>query len=259
MPGPGARVLAVARTGSLVLAALLATACQVDVAVDVEVAPDETGQIGVEVALDAAAAAEVPDLAQELEVDDLRRAGWTTTVSDGADGGVTVRAVRSFESLEEATAIFEQVGGPDGPVSLELDHRAGVRASRYSVAGEIDLTDGLAAFTDAGLRDLLGGSGVGVDDQELEQRAGRPLAESVTVRLEADLPGRRLGPSGPWEAGPGTETVVAARSQVRHDKRVLWALGAAAAAVTCGLLVVWQWVRGRREGGGEQKAQGRAR
>jgi hypothetical protein len=243
-----ARRRVVARVVGLVVLAGLVGACQVDVRIDVAVAGDESGEIALAVELDEAAADEVPDLADALDVGDLRRAGWEVSIVDRSGepgGGAIVEAVRPFGSLEEAAAVAEELTGADGPLTLAFDRRQGVDVTAFSVVGDLDLTQGLAAFSDVGLRDVLGGAGLGVDEEELERRAGRPLDQAVRIRLDADLPGRAVDGSGPAEARLGTATPVEFRSEVRHDERIAWAAAAGAAAALLGLVLAVRVGRGR--------------
>lgn len=227
----------------LVLAVVVGSAasCQVDVAVDAEVAPDQSGTLEVVVTLDEEAAAEVPDLADALVVDDLQRDGWEVAVADGDDGGVVVSAEHPFSSLEEAATLTERLTGPDGPLVLRFGRTVAAGVTTFSVAGEADLSEGIAVFSDAGLREVLGGSGLGFDEAQLEERAGGPIGEAVRLRVDAELPGREVGRSGPQEVELGTTTALSFRSEVRHDERIAWA--AVAVAATVGLLgvLVWRW------------------
>lgn len=232
------------RSLGLVVVTGLAAGCQVDVAIDAEVAPDQSGALEVVVTLDEEAAADVPDLADALVVDDLRRDGWEVTVGDGADGGVVVSAEHAFSSLEEAAALTERLTGPDGPLVLRFGRRVAADVTTFTVDGEADLTDGLAVFSDAGLQEVLGGSGLGFDEAQLAERAGRPIEEAVRLRVDADLPGREVGASGPQEVALGTTTALSFRSEVRHDERIAWA--ALAVAATVGLLGVLGWRRRAR-------------
>ena len=58
---------------------LVCSACQVTIATEVDARADGSGVIRAGVGLDREALAQVPDLAGQLQVDDLRRAGWRVT------------------------------------------------------------------------------------------------------------------------------------------------------------------------------------
>ncbi|MYE68385.1 MAG: hypothetical protein F4236_09780, partial [Acidimicrobiia bacterium] len=60
-------------------ALLAASACEVDVGVDVDVAENGSGTVSLGVSFDRAAADALGDLASHLDLDDLALAGWDVT------------------------------------------------------------------------------------------------------------------------------------------------------------------------------------
>jgi hypothetical protein len=214
-------------------AALLGGGCRVDVGMDVSVQDDGSGEVEVVVALDRDAARRVPGLEDQLEVDDLEAAGWEVSgPSRVRGGGVEIRATKGFTSLDELGDVVAEVSGRDGPLSdLAVERDRAAFGDIWRVRGAADLRDGLEAFGDAGLRERLGGSSLGMSDEELERAAGRPLPEAVRFRVTADLPGGGAS----WSPALGERTPLEAESRTWEAPRlgllalaVVLALGAVA-------------------------------
>jgi hypothetical protein len=125
-----------------------------------------------------------------------------------------------------------EVSGPDGPLSdLAVERDRAAFGETWRVEGAVDLREGLEAFGDAGLRERLGGSSLGMSEEELERAAGRPLPEAVGFRVTADLPGGGAS----WSPVLGERTPLRAESRTWETSRlallavaVALALGAAA-------------------------------
>ena len=182
---PGRVIHAVAA----VLALVLLGGCRVGVSV--EVRPDTTGggHVRATVTLDAEAARQVPDLAEQLRVDDLRAAGWTI---DGPaalpGGGATVSATKPFVTSDGAARALDELGGGFGSLRLGIDR--GFWKSTSTLEGDVDLSAGLAAFGDEELAGVVGHPTLGLDTAAVERELGRPLGDVVAVELVGDLPGR---------------------------------------------------------------------
>ena len=251
------------------LAALVAvlvaigTGCNVDVHVDVVVADDGAGEVRVGVGLDEAAAARVPQLADQLEVGDLVAAGWAVTgpVVE-ADGRTWLRAAKPFASVEAASAVLDEVSGADGPFGdLAVRRAPSLLQDRWHVDGTVDLTGGLAAFSDEGLRARLDGTDVGLSDEELAAEAGVPLEEAVTFSVAVDLPGevRSNGENGVsravWRPVLGQALDVTATGSRLHTT-VAVLLGVAATAAVALVLLLARRRRRRGPSGRERRVVG---
>ncbi len=229
-----------------VLVALVGTGCEIDVGVGVDVAEDGSGEVEVAVTLDPDAAGRVTDLAGQLRVEDLVAAGWTVEGPTPRPGGsVVVTAAKPFVDLDDADEVLEEVSGVDGPFQgFELRREQSFFTTSYHFVGEVDLSDGIEGFSDAGLRQRLEGSGFGLGTAEIEELTGAPVGETFHFEVRTRLPGSLVeGPAtqgepeaAVWAPEVGERSTLVASSRVLHTARVAWLLGAALAAA--GLVAV---------------------
>lgn len=166
---------------------------------------DGSGIVRATVTLDAAASKEAGDLGGRLRVDDLRAAGWRV---DGpvatADGGQEVKASKPFATPAEARIVVEQLSGERGPFQdFTVTRTRSFLKTRVAFQGRVDLSRGLASFSDEELRQRLG-SDLGFDAAELEGRLGRQLARIFPVRVAARLPGAMTS-NAPLQASNGAQ------------------------------------------------------
>lgn len=205
--------------------------CRADLTVAVRATAEGGGDVSATVSLDKEAAEQVPDLGEQLRVDDLKAAGWRIVGPGPAPGGRTnVRAVKAFGSPSEATQVLRELSGADGPFgSLRLNRTRSLLKTRTSLAGAVDLAAGLESFSDEVLKEKLGGSAFGVDLAQLEAELGKPLADIFGFRLVADLPGELEGKApAVWQVRLGQTTPVRAVAEQWNLTTI--AAGASAAA-----------------------------
>ena len=172
------------------LALVLLSGCQARLNVDVSAKSDGTGQVRATVVLDKEAAAQVPDLARLIRVEDLQRSGWRVEgPSRREDGGSQVRATKSFRSRAGASRAVEELNGAQGPFrDFRLTVERSYLDTRTNFTGTVDLSRGLEAFSDETLARRLG-SPLGVDLPTLEGQLGQPLHEAFRFEVVARLPG----------------------------------------------------------------------
>lgn len=245
-----------ARVFVLVAALVVAAAaCRADTTVDLTLAEDGSGEVVVTVVLDADAAARVPDLAADLRVRDLEASGWAVTGPDPTeDGGLTIEAAKPFATPEQGRAVLREIGGRGGilrAIELRRDHTFG--ETTWTFGGGLDLSAGLGSFSDEDLDEVLGSDTFGLDQAALEEELGEPLADTMSVTVEAHLPdgefttdGEATGAtSARWSADLGDEPVRMAAESSERDTTV-WTLVAVAAGalVLLALLLVYRLVRG---------------
>lgn len=220
----------VTRHGGLLFAALaLASivfggACRVDVQVDVAAERDGAGSVQVTASLDEAAADELAEVEGALRVRDLEAQGWTVDGPEArAGGGLVVRASKPFATMEDAAAVLADLSAGQ-PVFKELDAKSDVSFFRTDTAmrGVVDLSAGLATFSDPGLQDLLGGQPLGVDEAALEAVVGHDLADVFDLRLEVDLPGTMStgGRPAAWSADLGERVPFAVEARAWNARGI---------------------------------------
>ena len=231
---------------------VLLTGCQVDIGVGIDAEPDGSGSVTATVQLDRDAAA-VSDLRANLRVDDLRRAGWTVTgpVRTKA-GGEEVKAVKRFATPAEAGRAMDELSGKEGPFrDFELQRDRSTFTTRTEFTGTVDLSAGLAGFSDDELREVFGGSDFGVDLEELERQLGDTVDRVFKVRVAARLPGF-IDSNAPteadngvvWQPKLGEKAELSATGQKTNPANVAGALIAGVAAVA--LLVSLALARWRK-------------
>lgn len=236
--------------------AVVGPACRTDVLVRLAVEEDGSGTVEVAVGLDDEALGRIPDLAQQLRVDDLDQAGWVVSGPAAEDDGRTwVRAVKPFASPEAAAAVMAEVTGPDGPLrGFTVTRERSLARTELTVDGTIDLSGGLEAFSDPEVAAVLDGLPFGQELPEL--LGGTPPAEAVRVTVAVDLPGEVEADATEeapglalWEVplGDGPVEVSAASSELR-TATIAWLVVAAGAAVLLAGVLVARWFGVGRHG-----------
>jgi hypothetical protein len=227
---------------------LLATGCRVDATTRVEVAEDGSGTVTVEVVLDQEAADRVPDLAGQLRIRDLRRTGWTVTGPEATDGGVTITATKPFADPDQLADVLAEVGGRRGPVvDASLERNRGFGTTSYDFEGTLDLSRGMATFSDRQLTQLLDGFPIGQDEAALEAELGAPLSDLTSFSFEVVLPDGDGTQTTTYEAALGGPPVAMSASTEERNLTVLGlAAGAAAAVILLVLLLLWRLIRRNR-------------
>ncbi|MGZ4785337.1 MAG: hypothetical protein ACXV5S_06680 [Acidimicrobiales bacterium] len=169
----------------------LLVGCQAKLVVHTTVEADGSGTVEVAVGLDAEAVAKAGDLRSQLRVDDLRAAGWTVTdPTEEADGYTWVRATKPFADASGASAVLDEVNGPDGAFGgWTVKKSSSALSTSYSVSGAVDLTKGLETFSDAQLDQSLGAKGLGGTIAQIEADQGRPVSDMVDVEITVTVPG----------------------------------------------------------------------
>jgi hypothetical protein len=222
------------------LLAMVATACQVESTATIRVEPDGAGTVAVAVVLDAEATRRLGDPSTALALDDLAQAGWSVDEPVAVDGGLELRAERSFASPDDLPAVLAEVGGVDGVFrDVELRVVDGFSRTDYEFAAGVELTGSPEQFSDADLRSVLGDLALGrTPDQLAFEGAGDPDAMRLVVRVE--LPGDELETSGrvrdgaaewsfPVTGGEPTSATLSAATSTGSSRT--WILAGAGAAM----------------------------
>jgi hypothetical protein len=166
---------------------LLLTACRVDVTIDVDMAENGSGELSVTVVADADVVVAAPGLAEDLRVDDLRVAGWSTEGAMPAPGGaLALTIVHPFDTPEQATALLSTLNGPTGPLqAISIQRIATISEISYSITGNGRLDGGLEAFADPDLLATVGGTPYA---EQIAASGASPI-DTVGVVLRLRMPG----------------------------------------------------------------------
>ena len=232
------RILLVVALGSVL------AACRVDVTVDVAMEAAGSGIVTVTATADAEVVQRSPNLATDLRFDDLQAAGWVVTgpVATPA-GGIEIVIAHSFENPTEANALIAQIGGPNGPFSAITFARKVVdKTTTYTLNGQLLVTGGLEAFSDAALTAAVGATPYATEIAG----AGLTPADAVGITFSATLPGTLDNTTAPaggdgltWTVpidGPAVDVSTLAEST---DTRNSWASPVATGAkIALGVWIV---------------------
>ena len=220
------------------------SSCQVTIVAGVDAKAD---------GLDADALHQIPDLRQQLKVDDLRKAGWTVVgPRKEGDGRTWVRATKRFADAAGERRAMAELNGANGPFKdFRLTrHRSFLRTTlRFS--GTVDLA-GARSFSDPQLEQRLGGAGV--DTETLRRRLDQLLNQSFRLQVSALLPGS-IHSNAPtsvdggvvWRPKVGERVQLVATARAWDTRRIVLLAVAVLAAIAAVLVLVLR--RRRREGG----------
>ncbi len=160
------------------------TGCQLDLELDITVEPDGTGTMTFTATADAELVERVPNIAEELVLDDIAAAGWQITgPTPTEDGGLVLTMTHDFESAAEATNLLRRLGPPFNDPELGRGDTGDTTNNRLT--GRFGLPGGFEAFADEDLVAAVGGVPFAA---EFAERGATP-ANSMTATVRADLPG----------------------------------------------------------------------
>ncbi|MGH9244933.1 MAG: hypothetical protein ACRD29_11575 [Acidimicrobiales bacterium] len=227
---------------------MIGAACQVRTEITVDVREAGGGTVTVGVGLDDDAVSRVTDPSELVRSNDLEEAGWTVTgpVRQG-DGFTWFRATKPFETPEEATAIFGEISGENGPFQgFELVRDRSFARTDLRFEGSVDFRGGLESFSDSELAQSLEGEPLGEPVERIEQRIGATLDRVFQFRVAVRMPGdvESNAPGGPtngavWEPKLSEEGVIHLEAATR-----VWRRGSIIAIVVAGaaLLILLAWL-----------------
>ncbi|MCY3585479.1 MAG: hypothetical protein OXG57_07110 [Acidimicrobiaceae bacterium] len=188
------RRFAVAIAAMAMAVAVLAAGCRVNIVVDVDVAHDGAGEVTVEIVFDEEVMRWVPDLGELIVTDGL--VGWDVrqfAEQTAAGERLRVVAVKRFSSPAELADVLAEIDRPaDGSAGLFrsatfVGSRDGVRVL-YDLTVTVALDRPVAGLVNPATADALEGELFGLPISEIEQRAGAPLDELVTLVVRATVP-----------------------------------------------------------------------
>lgn len=168
-----------------VLAVVMLAGCEMRVEVAVDVESGGSGSVSVAVGFDDAAVQRLGDPVDALSLDDLVAVGWSLAPIGRDDDGITwVRMSRTFDDPDGFAAVLGEVAGANGPLTgsaVVVDR--GLVNTTTELVGVVDLSAGLAPFTDPELTAATGGVPFAGLIDEVEAEQGRPVADMVPVSV----------------------------------------------------------------------------
>lgn len=171
------------------LVVLLLSGCQLQVRVDTRVDGSGRGTVTVAVGLDDDAVARLGDVRTELRTEDLTAAGWSVTgPTREADGLTWVRAEKPVTGVDDLNRTLAEVAGADGPLrGFGITTIDTEDATVHRLNGTVDLTKGLAPYSDPELAAALDGDPFGGQLAKIEAEEGRKIADMVQVTVTAQV------------------------------------------------------------------------
>ena len=230
---------------------MLTAGCRLELDVHVDVAEDGSGSVEVVVGIDRDGIERIGgDLDAVLAIDDLDDAGWTVEGPEQEPDGFTrLRFRKPFDDPEEASLIFDEIAGEDGPFrDFAVTHESGFARTEWGFTGRIDFRGGLEAFGDEALAAELDGERIGQTVEEIEAQLGEPLERAIQVavgvRLPGDVTSNATAPAddgGVWQVafGEGPNAMEA----TGEDERTASVVGVGVAATCAALLLLYGLVR----------------
>jgi len=182
--------------------ALLLTACRLDVTVDVVMEPDGTGTVTVQAVADAELVGKVPELVDDLRLDDAIANGWTV---DGPtpldDGGMSITLVHDFHSDEGLASVLNSIGPPltNMQAARTTDPQDPDSPTTNAVDGTLVLPNGFQSFADAALIEAVGGQPFG----EEITASGLTPEQAMSFTFRVSLPGELVSSETGTEVGGG--------------------------------------------------------
>ncbi|MBK5332768.1 MAG: hypothetical protein JJD93_12400 [Ilumatobacteraceae bacterium] len=229
------------RRALIVIAVMVLSSCHVNATVDISMGADGSGRITVSAVADADVVSKAPGLADDLQFDDAKAAGWTVTPpTSTAGGGLQIELTHPFANPEEATALLQSINGPGGPLhNVTLSRVVRDVGTTVSLAGSLRI-DGMAAFADP---DVLAAVGATPYAEEVVA-SGQGPTQAVTVTVRASVPGRITSATGTVADGKASWIVPLDGSQLDlttngvddHATAKIWGIASTAALIA---LVAW--------------------
>lgn len=222
--------------------ALILSACQIDAIVDVEVLEDGSGTVTLTAEFNEQVIAAAPELLTALRTEDLPSAGWAVEELVNTPESLVVQATKGFANGSDLDGVLAEIAGPNTLFSdfTVLRSRSFARTT-YEVTGIVDPRITLSTFGDDNITGLVGNP-LGLSLVELEEAAGRPLEETVTLEFTVALPSNVTantpetdGQVASWALSPldPLPTDIEVNSSIEDQVPRIWA---AVALVSLGLL-----------------------
>ena len=214
---------------------------------EVQARPDGTGEVKATALLDRSATRAIGDLATQVALEDLRAAGWDVRgPEENSDGGSEIEVRHGFTDVADARQLLDQLAGTDGAFKgFVLEQKRTFLRTETALRGTVDLSRGLAVFSDAELSEALGGQPLGITTEQLEQRLGGPVDRVFGLQVAVRLPGRiesnaptATGSTAVWAPQMGEQLAVDATAQQWNRPNIILAGLAIGSALALAALLV---------------------
>ncbi len=175
------------RIALVLLSLIVLSACRLDVSVLVEMEPDGTGVVTLVATADDELVQQVPDLVDDLRLDDAIENGWVVDGPTGAEGGgLTITLTHDFQSAEELANVMTSIGAPLTQMAAARTEAEGQTTN--AINGELVLSNGFETFADADLVQAVGG----LPFEEEITASGLSPDEAMSFTLRVALPGELI-------------------------------------------------------------------
>lgn len=176
------------------LAIFALTGCRVDSVVTLDVGQTGSGILTVSMTADKQVVDQTPNLISAFRFEDAIAAGWIVSGPNvTADGGIQISISHGFSDLDQASQLFAQLGGTNGPFKqISITRKGSNNNSIYTLNGTLQVDGGLAAFSDVELTKVLGTEPFA---QNLEL-ANTDLSSAMKIDFVAKLPGKTQQTTG---------------------------------------------------------------
>lgn len=251
------------RTALLLLSIVaVVSACRVDSTVTIDVDPEGSGTVHVDVTADRSAADALGDPGTALRLDDLVESGWQIDepVIDPDEGGFTLSGSHEFRSGEELAKLLAGLGlnhsdaadVDDVPFvdDVTLGISSGSGRTGYDFAARLRMDAGPGVVSDPALTEVLGGLQLGRTPEELQAAGFDPAVGFGNLTIRLSLPGGIDETSGridgryvEWSVPVGSNAAIdqkltATTTSVDRRPMQIRVIGLAVLAVAVALTVV---------------------
>jgi len=176
----------IGRVGVGLLVVIALSGCRVDLLFDVSLERDGSGDVEFTISANE-------QLMQHIDIDaidleGIAAEGWTMTGPTVDGVGASIVLTKDVPSAEQFDDVINQIdmGRLVSDVSIAID--IGLGSAAYDASITIAPTMVATDFSDAGLVELFDGEPFGETTAVLEERAGRPLDETVVVAVTLSMP-----------------------------------------------------------------------
>ena len=164
--------------------------------------PDGTGTVTVAAVADAELVSQVPDLVDDLRLDDAIANGWEVAGPTALDGGgMSITLTHPYHSAEELASVLNSIGPPltDMQAARTTDPADPNGPTTNAIDGTLVLPNGYESFADAALVEAVGGQPFG--DQIAA--SGLTPSEAMSFTFRVSLPGELVSSETGTEVGNG--------------------------------------------------------